>query len=71
MEQNSNSNSSSIKWINVIFALLTANVGYSIHNSIFWSIIDFIFYPIAWIKWIICHEVTLTIIEKSFNWFLK
>ena len=53
-----------------IFSLLTAMIGYTIHHSFFWSIVDFIFSPIAWIKWILCHEVTLTIIKETFKWFL-
>lgn len=63
--------SESIKTINVIFALLTANIGYTIHNSIIWSIVDFFIFPLVWLKWIIFHEVTLMIIEKSFHWFFK
>jgi hypothetical protein len=52
-----------------VFSILTAMVGYTIHGSIFWSIIDFFFTPIAIIKWIICHEITLTVIKETFNWF--
>jgi len=52
-----------------IFAVCTAMIGYTIHNSVFWSIVDFFFAPIAWIKWLICHEVTLKIIKETFNWF--
>ena len=48
----------------------TAMIGYTIHKSIFWSIMDFMFAPLAWIKWLICHEVTLDIIKKTFDWFL-
>jgi len=52
-----------------VFSILTAMVGYTIHGSIFWSIIDFFFTPIAIIKWLICHEITLTVIKETFNWF--
>ena len=55
--------------IYTIACVCTSIIGYSIHNSIFWSIMDFIFCPIAWIKWIVCKEVTLEIIKKSFEWF--
>lgn len=54
-----------------ILCLLTAMIGHTIHKSIFWSIMDFIFAPIAWIKWIICEEVTLSIIKTTFSWFFK
>lgn len=50
-------------------AIVVAMLGYTIHGSIFWSIIDFLFWPIAIIKWIICHELTLAIIQKTFAWF--
>jgi len=53
-----------------ISCVCTAMIGYSIHKSIFWSIIDFIFTPLVWIKWLICHEVTLDIIKKTFEWFV-
>jgi hypothetical protein len=26
---------------------------------------------LAWIKWVICQEVNLSIIKQSFEWFLK
>lgn len=56
----------------IIFSLPTAVIGYTINGgSIFWVIVDFIFWPLAWIKWFICQEVTLSIIKKSFEWFLK
>lgn len=55
----------------LIISICTAMIGYNIHNSIFWSIMDFIFVPFAWIKWIIYHEVTLSIIKDTFSWFLN
>jgi len=56
---------------NILFCLPTAVIGYHIHSSIFWAIIDFIFWPIVWIKWVICHDVTLSIIKDAFSWFLQ
>ena len=53
------------------FLLLTYNVGFKIHGSIKWAIFDTLFAPIAWIKWMILHEVNLTLIKESINWFLK
>ncbi len=54
-----------------VFSVLTAMIGYTIHGSLFWAIMDFIFTPIAWIKWLICQEVTLSIIKQTFEWFFK
>lgn len=55
--------------IYTIICVCTSMIGYTIHKSIFWSIVDFIFCPIAWIKWLFCKEVTLEIIKKTFEWF--
>lgn len=54
-----------------IISICTAMIGYTIHGSLFWSIVDFIFTPLVWIKWIICKEVTLSIITKTFEWFFN
>jgi len=51
--------------IYTILCVCTAIIGYRIHGSIFWSIIDFIFMPIAWIKWLICQEVNITLINRN------
>lgn len=54
-----------------LFSVFTAIIGNHIHSSIFWTIFDFLFAPLVWIKWLICHDVTLTIIKEAFSWFLK
>ena len=58
-----------IVWI--IFDVLTAMVGYQIHGSVFWAFIDLFFSPLAWLKWVVCREVTLTIIYQALSWFLQ
>jgi hypothetical protein len=60
-----------MKLLFFVFSIMTAMIGYTIHKSIFWSIIDFVFTPIVWIKWLICHDVTLSIIKQTFAWFFK
>lgn len=60
-----------IRFIWPVLALCTAMIGYQIHGSIFWSIMDFFFMPFAWAKWLILHEVNLTIIKSTFEFFLK
>ena len=57
--------------LHLILAVLTAMVGHTIHGSLFWSIIDFLFYPVAIIKWLICQEITLTVIHHTFPWFFN
>jgi hypothetical protein len=50
----------------LIFSTMVAMVGYTIHGSIFWAVVDFVFSPIAIIKWLICHEITFAIIQQTF-----
>ena len=57
--------------INFLICLFTAMVGYKIHQSLFWAIVNFFFAPISWIKWLICREVNLTVIKETFNFILK
>jgi len=54
----------------ILFALPTAMVGHHIHGSIFWVIMDLIFWPFALIKWVVYQEITLAIIKETFSWFL-
>lgn len=54
-----------------ISAIITAIVGREIHNSIGWAIVDFFFWPFAWLKWLVCQEVNLTIIKQAFAFFLQ
>jgi hypothetical protein len=56
-------------WLLIIPAYLTAMIGYHIHHSIGWAIMDFFFAPWAWAKWLIMHQVTLGIIHSTFAWF--
>ena len=55
----------------ILFQLPTAMIGYTIHKSFGWAIMDFIFAPIAWCKWLIMQEVNMSIIKETFNFFLK
>lgn len=52
-----------------LFSLATAIVGYHIHGSGFWAVFDFLF-PVVWLKWIIFHQVTLSIIKAAFASYL-
>jgi hypothetical protein len=59
----------SLVW--ALFGIATAIIGYHIHHSILWAIVDWMFSPIAWLKWMICQEVSITIIKEAFSFFLK
>jgi len=52
-----------------LIGAITAIIGYHIHQSVFFTIMDFLFWGIVWIKWLIFHEVTLSIIKSAFAWF--
>lgn len=54
----------------LIFATCISMIGYTIHGSIFWSVMDFMFSPITLVKWLFYHEITLTIIKQTFSFFL-
>ena len=54
-----------------IIGIITAMIGYNIHNSLLWAFLDWMFWPLAWAKWLICQEVTLTIIKETFSFFFR
>lgn len=58
-------------FVGTILCICTAMIGYQIHHSIFWSIVDFFFAPLAWAKWLIMHQVNLTLIKGTFSFFLS
>lgn len=55
----------------VIFCVLIAMIGYTIHHSFGWAIVDFFFAPIALCKWLICKQITMSIIKLTFSWFFQ
>lgn len=54
----------------LIGSVLTTIIGQTIHSSFWWGIIDFFFWPIVWVKWLICKDVNLSLIKEAFSWFL-
>jgi hypothetical protein len=59
------------EWIYLILSVLTAMVGYHIHGSVFWAIMDFIFMPFVWCKWLVLHQVNISIIKHTFMFFMQ
>ena len=55
----------------LLFCLFTAMVGKTIHGSLLWAVVNFVYAPLSWIKWMLCEEVNLTIIRQSFSFFLQ
>jgi hypothetical protein len=50
----------------MLFCAAVAMTGYTIHGSLFWSIVDYLFAPIALVKWLIYHEINIHIIQQTF-----
>ncbi len=57
----------SLLWL--IAATATAMIGHTIHGGWFWTLMNFIFWPLSWVKWLVFHDVTLAIIKRSFEFF--
>ena len=63
--------------IYVIFCVATGMVGYNINvaaNSnwpLFWSVIDWLFAPFAIAKWLICHQLNISVIKHTFAFFFN
>ena len=57
-------------FVHLFLALAAAMIGHTIHHSLFWSVVDFVFWPIAGCKWLICQEASLSIIKAAFGFFM-
>lgn len=57
--------------IYLVFCTAVAMVGFNIHHEPAWAIADFLFAPLALVKWLIFHEINLTLIIKTFSFLLK
>ena len=51
--------------------VLTGMVAYTMSGSILWAIIDWLFWPIVWVKWFICHNINMTILHRTFDFLLR
>jgi len=59
------------KLLYLLFSIGTSMIGYHIHGSLFWAIMDFIFTGLAWLKWLIFHQVNMRIIKETFVFFFQ
>ncbi len=55
----------------LIFCTFTAMIGFNIHESPFWAVVDFFFAPIVLVKWLIFKEINLGIIKSTFEFLLQ
>ncbi len=58
-----------IFWL--LMATATSMVGYNINHSLFWACVNFVFWPISIVKWLICHQLTLSVIKQTFAFFFS
>lgn len=57
---------------NSIAIVIIGKLGYTLNNnSLFWGIVDGLFYPIAFVKWIFCEQLTLTLVKNAFPFFFN
>ena len=56
----------SIGPVHTLVGVLTAMVGYTIHSSLGWALVDFFFWPVAICYWLVTHQLTLTVVKNTF-----
>lgn len=65
----------SINWVpgpvRTILGILTAMVGFTIHGSIFWAVVDFFFWPVAVCYWLVTHTLTSSVLKSTFSFLLQ
>lgn len=54
-----------------LIAILTSMIGYHIHGSVGYAILNFFFWGISWIVWLVQQKVNLTIIKETFSFFFQ
>ena len=54
-----------------MFCLATAMLGYYRHGSVFWAIVDFVLAPLVWCKWLLFHQINVSIIKNTFAFFMQ
>lgn len=69
MEKKSSNKLSSFLYL--ILCVITGMIGYELHGSIFWAVVDFFLMPLVWVKWLLMKEVTWEVIKSTFDWFYK
>jgi hypothetical protein len=58
-------------WLQIVMAIAAAMVSYNLYEDLFLAIICFFFWPFAFIKWLICREISLSVLRNTFLPFLK
>ena len=71
MSNESSSGSTLFLGINIVISTITAIIGHQMHGSVGWAIVNFIFSWTSWIKWLICKDITMSIIKEAFGFFFQ
>jgi hypothetical protein len=58
-----------MKVLYVLVACFSAMVGWTLHHSIGYAILNWIFWWISLPYWLITHKLTLSVIKQTFSWF--
>lgn len=69
-----------MKWLTALFEFLFATavamlaVKVNIHAGSscphVWAVVDFFFSPIALLKWLICHQINVSVLKETFGFLL-
>lgn len=62
---------SALRLLYGLIGLFTAMVGYEIHHNLFFSFVNFIFWPISLAVWLIIHDLNISVIKHTFSFFFS
>jgi hypothetical protein len=54
-----------------LLCVATAMIGHTIHGGWFWTAMDYLFAPIALAKWLVCHQLNMTVLRATFGFLLQ
>ena len=54
-----------------IAGLFTSIIGYEIHQSVFYGIMNLLFWPFTWAYWLLTKGVSISLIKQAFEFFLQ
>jgi hypothetical protein len=57
--------------IYTLFCVAVAMIGYQIHHNVLYAIFNFIFAPISFIYWLLTHQIYMSLIKETFEFFFK
>lgn len=58
-------------FLHTLLMVTTGMVAWTINHSVLWALLDALFFPVAWAKWLICHDVNMTVLHRTFDFLLR